>query len=73
MLFIGDVNVGVIGVGPKGTRLRLQKLRQIKDINLGSGRFIRLQNRYICDENLSDELVADTIRSVGRGRRTSSA
>ena len=40
----------------------------MKDINLGSGRFIRLKNRFICDENLSDQLVTDTIKSlVGDG------
>ena len=40
----------------------------MKDINLGSGRFIRLKNRYICDEKLSDQAVTDTIKSlVGDG------
>ena len=39
-----------------------------KDINLGSGRFIHLHNRFICDEKLSDQLVTDTIKSlVGEG------
>ena len=36
----------------------------MKDINLGSGRFIRLKNRYICDEKLSDQAVTDTIKSL---------
>ena len=32
------------------------------------GVFIRLKNRFICDENLSDQLVTDTIKSlVGDG------
>ena len=40
----------------------------MKDINLGSGRFIHLHNRFICDEKLSDQLVTDTIKSlVGEG------
>ena len=69
-LIEGDVaNVGVIGVGPKGVGGWIAKAQtNMKDINLGSGRFIRLKNRFICDENLSDQLVTDTIKSlVGDG------
>lgn len=69
-LIEGDVaNVGVIGVGPKGVGGWIAKTQtNMKDINLGSGRFIRLKNRFICDENLSDQLVTDTIKSlVGDG------
>lgn len=36
----------------------------MKDIDLGSGRMIRLHNRFICDENLSDDLVKRTIQSL---------
>ena len=36
----------------------------MRDIDLGSGRYIRLHNRFICDEKLTDELVADTIKSL---------
>ena len=48
----GDVaKVGVVGVGPKGIGGVIAKAQtNMKDINLGSGRFIRLKNRYICDE-----------------------
>ena len=65
-LIEGDVaHVGVVGVGPKGIGGWIAKIQtNMKDINLGSGRFIRLHNRFICDEKLSDELVTDTIRSL---------
>ena len=69
-LIEGDVaHVGVVGVGPKGVGGWLAKAQtNMKDINLGSGRFIRLHNRFICDEKLSDQLVTDTIKSlVGEG------
>ena len=32
--------------------------------HVGVGRYIRLHNRFICDEKLTDELVADTIKSL---------
>ena len=69
-LIEGDVaKVGVVGVGPKGIGGLIAKAQtNMKDINLGSGRFIRLKNRYICDEKLSDQAVTDTIKSlVGDG------
>ena len=69
-LIEGDVaHVGVVGVGPKGVGGWLAKAQtNMKDINLGSGRFIHLHNRFICDEKLSDQLVTDTIKSlVGEG------
>lgn len=69
-LIEGDVaNVGVVGVGPKGIGGWIAKAQtNMKDINLGSGRFIRLHNRFICDEKLSDQLVTNTIKSmVGEG------
>ena len=58
-LIEGDVaKVGVVGVGPKGIGGLIAKAQtNMKDINLGSGRFIRLKNRYICDEKLSDQAV----------------
>ena len=54
----GDVaKVGVVGVGPKGIGGLIAKAQtNMKDINLGSGRFIRLKNRYICDENCPTRL-----------------
>ena len=65
-LIEGDVaSVGVVGVGPKGPEGWIAKIQtNMKDIDLGSGRFIRLHNRYICDEQLTDQLVSDTIRSL---------
>ena len=65
-LIEGDVaRVGVIGVGPKGPGGWIAKAQtNMKDIDLGSGRFIRLHNRFICDEKLSDQMVTDTIKSV---------
>ena len=69
-LIEGDVaQVGVVGVGPKGPGGFVAKVQtNLKDIDLGSGRFIRLHNRFICDEKLTDELVKETIQSlVGEG------
>ena len=65
-LIEGDVaRVGVIGVGPKGPGGFVAKMQtNMKDIDLGSGRMIRLHNRFICDENLSDDLVKRTIQSL---------
>ena len=65
-LIEGDVaNVGVVGVGPKGIGGWIAKIQtNMKDINLGSGRYIHLKNRFICDEKLSDELVTDTLKSL---------
>ena len=60
-LIEGDVaHVGVVGVGPKGPGGWIAKVQtNMRDIDLGSGRYIRLHNRFICDEKLTDELVAD--------------
>ena len=65
-LIEGDVaHVGVVGVGPKGPGGWIAKVQtNMRDIDLGSGRYIRLHNRFICDEKLTDELVADTIKSL---------
>ena len=65
-LIEGDVaHVGVVGVGPKGPGGWIAKDQtNMRDIDLGSGRYIRLHNRLICVEKLTDELVADTIKSL---------
>lgn len=62
-LIEGDVaNVGLIGIGPKGPEGFIAKIQTSqKDIDLGSGRFIRMKTRYIRDEDLTDELVGKTI------------
>ena len=65
-LIEGDVaHVGVVGVGPKGPGGWIAKVQtNMHDIDLGSGRYIRLHNRFICDEKLTDALVTDTIKSL---------
>lgn len=66
----GDVaTVGVVGVGPKGIQSPLARMQtNIKNINLGSGRYINNVTSYLRDVDLSDDSVTRTIQDlVGRG------
>lgn len=66
----GDVaTVGVVGVGPKGIQSPLARLQtNIKNINLGSGRYITIETSYLRDVDLSDESVTQAVKDlVGRG------
>ena len=65
-LIEGDVaQVGVIGMGGKGPGGWLAKVQTgLKDIDLGSGRSIKLHNRYLVDDTLSDDTVTKAIKDL---------
>lgn len=65
-LLEGDVaNVGIIGVSGGGLEGMLAK-RQLKinDIDLGTGRKIRIKNEYIRRKELTDETIQRAIQSL---------
>ena len=65
-LIEGDVaTVGVIGMGPKGPEGFLSKHQtNLKDIDLGAGRSIRIKNRYIKDEEVDDSTVRKAVEDL---------
>ena len=65
-LIEGDVaTVGVIGMGPKGMEGFLSKWQtSLKDIDLGSGRKIKIRNRYIKDSDVDENTVRKAVEDL---------
>ena len=65
-LIEGDVaTVGVIGMGPKGFEGFLSKWQtDLKDIDLGSGRRIKIKNRYIKDPDVDENTVKQAVEGL---------
>ncbi|MDR1221156.1 MAG: hydantoinase/oxoprolinase family protein [Treponema sp.] len=65
-LIEGDVAVvGVIGMGGGGAGGLLAKAETaIKDVDLGSGRKIKIRRRYLKQKELNDDLAAKTIQEL---------
>lgn len=65
-LIEGDVaTVGVIGMGQKGIESLFAKYQTgLKDIDLGSGRKIKIVNRYIKSEDISDQTVTEAVNDL---------
>ena len=65
-LIEGDVaNVGIIGSGTGGIEGFLAKKEtMLKDIDLGSGRKIKILGRYIKQKELSDQSVGQAVREL---------
>jgi len=65
-LIEGDVaTVGVLGMGPKGPEGFLAKIQSnLKDIDLGSGRSIKIKNRYISDPAVDEDTVRKAINEL---------
>lgn len=65
-LLEGDVaNVGIIGIGKGGIEGFLAKKQtNIKDIDLGTGKFIRICHAFRKSSQLSDDVIKDTINEL---------
>ena len=65
-LIEGDVaTVGVIGMGPRGVEGFLSKWQtDLKDIDLGSGRKIKIRNRYIKDSDVDENTVKKAVEDL---------
>lgn len=65
-LIEGDVaTVGVIGMGMKGVESFLAKRQtKLKDIDLGSGRKIKIKNRYIKSEDIDEMSVTKAVNEL---------
>ncbi|MDO5388183.1 MAG: hydantoinase/oxoprolinase N-terminal domain-containing protein, partial [Clostridia bacterium] len=67
-LIEGDVaTVGIIGMGQKGIESFLAKRQtSLKDIDLGSGRKIKIKNRYIKSEDIDEMSVERAVKELQR-------
>ena len=65
-LIEGDVaTVGIIGMGQKGIESFLAKRQtRLKDIDLGSGRKIKIKNRYIKSEDIDEMTVTKAVKEL---------
>ena len=65
-LIEGDVAcVGVLGMGPKGMEGFLAKHQtRLKDIDLGSGRSIKIKNRYLSDVEEDENTVRKAVEEL---------
>ncbi len=65
-LIEGDVaTVGIIGMGQKGIESFLAKRQtRLKDIDLGSGRKIKIKNRYIKSENIDEITITKAVKEL---------
>lgn len=65
-LIEGDVaTVGVLGMGPKGVEGFLAKWQtNLKDIDLGSGRRIKVRNRYLKDMDVDENTVRTAVEEL---------
>lgn len=65
-LIEGDVaTVGIVGMGQKGIESFLAKHQtKLKDIDLGSGRKIKIKNRYIKSEDIDEMTVTKAVKDL---------
>lgn len=65
-LIEGDVaTVGIVGMGQKGVESLLAKHQtKLKDIDLGSGRKIKIKNRYIKSEDIDEMTVTKAVKEL---------
>lgn len=64
-LIEGDVAWVVLGMGPGGMESFLAKHQtRLKDIDLGSGRSIRIKNRYLSDSEEDEDTVRKAVKEL---------
>ena len=65
-LIEGDVaTVGILSMGPKGIEGFLSKCQaRLKDIDLGSGRSIKIRNRYVADQEVDENTVRKAVEEL---------